>query len=595
MNFIRFNEEAVLINIIFILDGTEMVNIFFAKSNRSIGTSINKSPDHQTIIITRTLYDPNGELFDCFQLSDDSQWFGGPQFRHQYWPIQNMHYEEVAYLPTHPSNMALAERYWLSSKGVYIYVDYAIPLFLDQNNYRDKYLCMIIKNKAPYQHRDIINVTYTIGIFPDPKTAHQYAIEKHLGKPTGRPDSLMVRYPIWSTWARYKTNITAKVVETYADEIVAHGFKNSQIEIDDNWETCYGSAEFDPVKFPDVSALTKLLNDKGFRVTLWIHPFINRNCESAYSTALNNDYFVKNLDGNVQMSWWQGSDAATIDFTNTNAVNWWMKRVRRLQGLGINSFKFDAGEVSWLPQVPTLNGQSELQPGIFTEEYVRKLASNFPRNIEVRVGWRTQDLPIFVRMIGKDTRWTWNNGLPTLITTLLQMNLNGYVYVLPDMIGGNGYLNGSLDGTERPSRELFVRWLQATVFMPSMQYSFVPWDFDEEIINICRIYTELHENYTTEIINAMQQAIEKGTPVNPPIWWIDPLNSDAHKIDDEYLLGESILVAPIVEEGIVSRNIYLPNGTWIDMNRGTTYEGPRWVEDYYAPLEVLSYFKRLST
>ncbi|KYQ57032.1 hypothetical protein ALC60_04020 [Trachymyrmex zeteki] len=576
-------------------DGTNMSNIFLAKTNQFVDTSINKNPDDQTIVITRTVYDPNGELLDCFQLSDDTQWFGGPEFRHQYWPIQNMCYEEEAYLPTHPSNMAIAERYWLSSKGIYIYVDYASPLFLDQNNYRDKYLCMITKNKAPYQHRDIINVTYTIGVFPDPTTAHQYAVKNHLGKPTVLPDSLMVQYPIWSTWARYKTNITAKVVETYADEIVAHGFKNSQIEIDDNWETCYGSAEFDPVKFPDVSALTKLLNDKGFRVTLWIHPFINRNCESAYSTALNNDYFVKNLDGNVQMSWWQGSDAATIDFTNADAVNWWTERVWRLQGLGINSFKFDAGEVSWLPQVPKLTGPSELQPSIFTEAYVRKLTSNFPRNIEVRVGWRTQDLPTFVRMIDKDSRWTWDNGLPTLITTLLQMNLNGYVYVLPDMIGGNGYLNGSLDGTERPSRELFVRWLQATVFMPSMQYSFVPWDFDEEIINICRIYTELHENYTTEIVNAMQQAVEKGTPVNPPIWWIDPLNSVAHKIDDEYLLGESILVAPIIEEGAVNRNIYLPNGTWIDMNRGTTYEGPRWMEDYYAPLEVLPYFKRLST
>ena len=159
-------------------------------------------------------------------------------------------------------------------------------------------------------------------------------------------------------------------------------------------------------------------------------------------------------------------------------MTWWTNRLSRLQrDLDINSFKFDAGEVSWLPQVPKLNDQSELQPGIFTEEYVRKLASNVPHNIEVRVGWRTQDLPIFVRMIDKDTRWTWNNGLPTLITTLLQMNLNGYVYVLPDMIGGNGY------GTV-PSKVLFIRWLQATVFMPSMQYSFVPWDFDEEVSNM---------------------------------------------------------------------------------------------------------------
>lgn len=123
----------------------------------------------------------------------------------------------------------------------------------------------------------------------------------------------------------------------------------------------------------------------------------------------------------------------------------------------------------------------DIQPGIFTKDYVTTLAKNFDDNIEVRVGWRSQELPIFVRMIDKDSTWTWNNGLPTLITTLLQMNLNGYVHVLPDMIGGNGYLNGALNGTVYPPKELFIRWLQANVFMPSLQYSFVPWDFDNEV------------------------------------------------------------------------------------------------------------------
>lgn len=176
-----------------------------------------------------------------------------------------------------------------------------------------------------------------------------------------------------------------------------------------------------------------------------------------------------------------GQNAAAIDFTNPEAVSWWIARLKLLQKSGIDSFKFDAGEESWLPQVASLNGSLDMQPGIYTREYVTALSANFDDNIEARVGWRTQELPIFIRMIDKDTKWTWNNGLPTLITTLLQMNLNGYVYVLPDMIGGNGYLDGSLNGTEYPSKEIFIRWLQANVFMPSLQYSFVPWDFDNEV------------------------------------------------------------------------------------------------------------------
>lgn len=162
-------------------------------------------------------------------------------------------------------------------------------------------------------------------------------------------------------------------------------------------------------------------------------------------------------------------------------MKWWVARLKKLEALGIDSFKFDAGESSWLPVTPQLTGSANLQPGIYTTDYVTALANNFNLIIEARVGWRSQNLPIFIRMIDKDTRWTWNNGLPTLITTLLQMNLNGYVHVLPDMIGGNGYLGGALDKTFLPSKELFIRWLQANVFMPSLQYSFVPWDYDNQV------------------------------------------------------------------------------------------------------------------
>ncbi|KAL0117299.1 hypothetical protein PUN28_010272 [Cardiocondyla obscurior] len=580
-------------------DGTSTVNYFIINSptgNIRTFLAIDADKDKETITVTHTSADPDSEIIHCFQLTDDTEWFGGPEIRHQHWPVQHMYYEEEPYIPTHPENMAITERYWLSSKGVYIYVNEESPLFLDQNNYQDKYLCLIAKNKKPYQHRDKIELKYNIGVFENPKVAHLNAVNTFLGKPTGRPNERMIRYPIWSTWARYKANITEKVVEAFADEIKANKFENSQLEIDDNWETCYGSAEFNTVKFPDIKGLVQRLKNKGFRVTLWIHPFINRGCEPAFSTALKNNYFVKNFDGQVAMSWWQGIDAATIDFTNPSAVTWWVNRLRRLQKLGIETFKFDAGEGSWLPQVPNLLGPSDSQPGLFTQDYVRVLAANFGDSVEVRVGWRSQDLPIFVRMIDKDTKWTWNNGLPTLITTLLQMNLNGYVHVLPDMIGGNGYLDGSLNGTEYPSKEIFIRWLQTNVFMPSLQYSFTPWDYDTETVEICRKFTDLHDTYTNDILKAMRNAITRGIPVNPPIWWIDPENSEAHKINDEYLLGENILVAPVIEQNAEKRNIYLPKGLWDDPNREDSdvpYEGPRWLLDYPAPLGVLPYFIKL--
>lgn len=89
-------------------------------------------------------------------------------------------------------------------------------------------------------------------------------------------------------------------------------------------------------------------------------------------------------------------------------------------------------------------------------------------------GWGAQDVAIFFRMLDKDSNWGYDNGLKTLVPTLLQFSLEGYPFVLPDMIGGNGY-------GDHPDRELFVRWMQANVFMPAMQFSYTPWDYDQEV------------------------------------------------------------------------------------------------------------------
>lgn len=466
-------------------------------------TKVTVDPDKDVVKISREVNNSQGQIMDCFELAEDgTQWFGGPEIRYQQWPIQGMRYEDMPYVTTAVENMAIAERYWLSSRGVYIFVSDKDPLFLDQNNEREKHLCLVAKNGNPYHKRDRITLDYEIGVFKDPKVAHKHVIAEHFGKPTGHPSTKMVEHPIWSTWAVYKMNINEMKILRLAEEIRDNGFNNSQIEIDDNWETCYGSAEFDPIKFPDVPELVKKLKALGFDTTLWIHPFINEDCEESYIEALNKGYFVKNTEGSVHATWWQGKafpsvlsscgnckinffsgrkGAGAIDFTNEEAVEWWVGRLRKIQALGIDSFKFDAGEMSWLPQPPVLNASTELQPGIYTTAYTTMLAREFDDRIEVRGAFRTQKLPIFVRFQDKDSKYSWNNGLPTLVTTLLQMNLNGYVFVLPDMIGGNGYVGDSFELTALPPKDMFIRWLQANVFMPSIQYSFVPWQYDKEV------------------------------------------------------------------------------------------------------------------
>lgn len=139
-------------------------------------------------------------------------------------------------------------------------------------------------------------------------------------------------------------------------------------------------------------------------------------------------YFVKNAEGNDLTKWWnsKGNDAHYLDFTKAEVRSWFTERLRTVQEKhGIDSFKFDAGETSWAPQIPVLNGDVDALPNTLGVDYVKTCAA-FGDLDEVRTGWRTQDLPVFVRMIDKDSTWGLLNGLYTLITTLFQMNLNGY-------------------------------------------------------------------------------------------------------------------------------------------------------------------------
>ncbi|KAJ0175335.1 hypothetical protein K1T71_009476 [Dendrolimus kikuchii] len=527
-------------------------------------------------------------LEDCVNLGTH-HWYGGPQQKRQYWPIEKVVLHNYSYTIKEADNCAIAEPYWLNSGGIFYYFDKKVPLFVDQNDVQKKSACFIAQVKAPFSNRRNRNeLVYVVGIFEDVKKAHQYAVDKYLGRPKGIPDARMITYPIWSTWARYKRNVNAAVVLKFADKINKYGFPNSQLEIDDLWEVCYGSQTVDRRRFPNMRAIVRALKAKGFRVTLWTHPFINKGCEPWYTIAKKNGFLVTSEYGSVETSWWNdnGTTTAYIDFTNPRARQWYLSRLQMLRkAYGLDSFKFDGGESSWSPQIPILKGNVRDQPGVITAGYVRAVAQFGPM-VEVRTGYRTQDLPIFVRMTDKDTYWTFENGLPTLVTTLLQMNMNGYPLVLPDMIGGNGY-------TEPPSKELFIRWLQANVFMPSMQFSYAPWDFDQETIEISKKFVALHAKYALEIIKACEKAATDGSPVNPPIWWIAPNDTATYDIWDEFLLGESILVAPVLERHARSRDVYLPAGDWFAQgNPNLKLKGGDWIRNYPAPLDTLPYFIR---
>lgn len=400
--------------------------------------------------------------------------YGGPEQDFQSWPTDYNAFNKYSYVSKMADSQAILEPFWLLTNGMYLYVDENVPLFISQDKSKG-FFELIASREAPYIRKGGVTILkYTVCKLDNMKEAHKHAIDNFLGKPTGIPDEEVVRYPIWTTWAKYKAAINSTIVLEYANLIAQSELPASHLEIDDKWETCYGSLTVDRKVFNDMKNLVDRLKNMNFKVTIWVHPFVNVDCEPFHSVGVKNEYFVKDQSGSVVSKWWNGV-ASNIDFTNPKAVEWWSTRLKTLIAeTGIRGYKFDAGESGWTPQLPEFYEKREDHPETILKSYVHACAE-FGNMIEVRSARGTQKYPIFVRMMDRETSWTGRLSLQTIIPTLLQMNIIGYPFVLPDMIGGNGY------GDTKLTAEMFVRWLQLNVFMPAVQFSYLPSEFGNDV------------------------------------------------------------------------------------------------------------------
>ncbi|WAR14813.1 MYORG-like protein [Mya arenaria] len=536
-------------------------------------------------------------LTDCVNVSVD-QWYGGYADKHQYWPFQKNTRSLRAY-QVNDSYVGeiggVVERYFFSTAGVGMLIDHDVPLYFSLNDPDQGQMCFTAKYET-YPYVNVKNVPpvlkYKLCQAANVKDVHLKMTELFIDKPTGTPDEMLFKRPIWSTWAQYKKDINQSTVLEFANDIIANNFSYAQIEIDDDWTPAYGDMDFNTAKFPDARQMIKDLNDLGFRVTLWVHPFFNAD-SMAFQVAALNRMLVRQLDSPAPMitPWWDGPLAGILDVSNRSAVDWFLLKLNYMKATyNISSFKFDAGETSWAPHIYSQANVTLNPAEAYPMKWVQLAAEADPTfHQEVRVGYKTQKYPIFVRMMDKGSNWGHDNAFKSIIPCVLTYGLLGYPFVLPDMIGGNAY-NG------QPDPELYVRWLQLNVFLPGMQYSITPWHFNDTIVDIARTFTEMRENFSSVLIKFARESTRTGEPIIRPLWWMDPNDQVTWTIEDEFLVGDEILVAPVMEKGARSRDIYFPRGNWKNELRNTSdvISGPKWVQDYKVDIDELAYFMNIS-
>lgn len=503
-------------------------------------------------------------LRDCYEIGN-SYWYGAYEHLKQHWPFNMTDLSQDPVLgpflphdylsessPYKNSFGPILHPLWLNTNGIGILVDEGVQLHVSLNGAQ---LCLIAQ---PFELDCFPNaldhafLNYTVCVFDTISQTAQYFLNRSglIPRPRSTPSPSVFLNPIWSTWAEYKTNITTDKIANFCSSIVENNFNRSQLEIDDGYSRFYGE-----LMFNDRVDVLDLLNGscQGFNVTAWVHPFVNfdaSNFEQGLSYGLYLPGASKQSDVSL-VKWWHGF-GAVINFVSGNNSAFFSELLSNFkEDNHLASFKFDAGEYTYFPKCVRVEGLSH--PGDFTKSYVNFVANQSYSDLaEVRVGYFTQGEPVLVRLLDRTSTWGVENGLRSILNAVLSIGLGGYNFVMPDMIGGNG----------KPPIELFIRWVQLNTFLPVMQFSIAPWRYaNVTVTEHAKALVQLH--HSLGFHEFAEESISTGFPIIRPLWWRAVEFTDdiaTWTISDQFFISDYYMVAPILIENQLQREVYFPVG-----------------------------------
>ncbi len=412
------------------------------------------------------------------------------------------------------------------------------------------------------------------------REAYLYASRTYF-PPSGKiPDPLLFTQPQYNTWIELMYDQNQKDVLAYAGNIIANGFPPGVLMIDDNWQEDYGKWNFHPGRFPHPGKMIDDLHDMGFKVMVWVCPFISPDCD-VYRNLMSKKYLVTDNNGEPAIvRWWNGA-SALLDLTNPGAFNWFKSRLDRLiNENGVDGFKFDAGDFEFYKGVHSF--KQDATPEEHSELF-GTIGLFYPLN-EYRAMWKMGGQPLAESLRDKGHSF---DALQLLVPNMLTAGLMGYYFSCPDMIGG-GEFTAFLDDAVL-DQELVVRSAQCHALMPMMQFSVAPWRIlDERHFAAVKKSVAIREKYKDFILELAVKAAKTGEPIIRPMEFAYPDQGYADIID-QFLLGDKLLVAPVLNKGATVRKVVIPMGRWKSFD-GQIISGPKTV-DLKISLDDLPFFE----
>ncbi|MGN0427300.1 MAG: alpha-xylosidase [Agathobacter sp.] len=400
---------------------------------------------------------------------------------------------------------------------------------------------------------------------------------RHYTDLTGKPGlPAPWTFGLWLSTS-FTTNYDEKTVMSFIDGMLERKIPLKVFHFDCFWMKDFHWSDFtwDSRVFPDPKGMLARIKEKGLRICVWINPYIAQ-CSSLFDEGMEKGYFLKRPDGSVwQWDMWQPG-MAIVDFTNPKACEWYQSRLEALLDMGVDCFKTDFGE-----RIPTDCVYFDGKDPVKMHNYYTYLYNKMVFELLERKRGKGEAV-LFARSAtvggqkfpvhwGGDC-WSDYESMEESLRGGLSLQMSGFGFWSHDI--------GGFESTSTP--DVYKRWCAFGLLSShsrlhgSTSYR-VPWAYDEEAVDVVRFFTRLKAKLMPYLWKTALTAHNEGIPSMRAMVLEFTEDRNCAYLDKQYMLGSSLLVAPIFnEEGI--GEYYLPKteGVWTDFFTGEQQEGGQW-------------------
>ena len=388
----------------------------------------------------------------------------------------------------------------------------------------------------------------------------------------------------------FTTNYDEATVNSFVDGMLERKIPLSVFHFDCFWMRDFSWCDFawDSRVFPDPEGMLKRLHDKGLKICVWINSYVGQE-SSIFKEGAEGGYFLKRTNGDVwQWDMWQPG-LAIVDFTNPEACKWYAGKLEALMDMGVDCFKTDFGERIPTDCVYYDGSDPEKMHNYYTYLYNKtvydvikkkkgeKEAVLFARSATVG----GQKFPVHW---GGDC-WSDYESMEESLRGGLSLTSSGFGFWSHDI--------GGFESTSTP--DVYKRWCAFGLLSThsrlhgSTSYR-VPWAYDEEAVDVVRYFAQLKVSLMPYLYRNAVETSKTGIPMMRSMPLEFPEDRNCAYLATQYMLGDSLLVAPIFSEDSMAE-YYLPEGIWTNYLTGEEREGGKWYREKHGYLSIPLYVK----